>query len=93
MRQQTSTTPQPARLVRSIRTGEAHHYALEAVQVVDDTRLSTQSVRDAPIKPPGYLESTQPLADPDHRRFDATTALITPDVEHARDAVRLRIGS
>jgi hypothetical protein len=94
MRHHTSTTPKRARLVRSIRTGQAHHYdALEAVQVADDTRLSTQPVRDAPIKPPGYRESTQPLADPDHRSFDAITAPITSSVKNARDAVHRRVGS
>ncbi len=67
MQPHTSTTE--PRLVGSLWIDQAHqHRLVEVIRVVDDERVLMQPVRDAQLKPPSYLESTDQLAGLDYRR-------------------------
>jgi hypothetical protein len=45
-----------------------HHRLVEVIRVVDDKRVLIQPVRDAQLRPPSYLESTEQLAGLNYRR-------------------------
>ena len=45
-----------------------HHRLVEVIRVLDDQRLLIQPVRDAQLRPPSYLESTENLTGLDYRR-------------------------
>jgi hypothetical protein len=67
MQHHTSTTD-PG-LVGSLWIDKTHHHRLvEIIRVVDNERVLMQPVRDAQLKPPSYLESTDHLSGLDYRR-------------------------
>ena len=67
MQPHTSTTD-PG-LLGSLWIDQTHHHRLvEVIRVIDDQRLLIQPVRDAQLKPPSYLETTDHLAGLDYRR-------------------------
>ena len=67
MQPHTSTTD-PG-LLGSLWIDQTHHHRLvEVIRVIDDQRLLIQPVRDAQLKPPTYLESTENLTGLDYRR-------------------------
>jgi hypothetical protein len=69
MQPHTSTTPERTGLVGSLWIDQAHHHRLvELIRIVDNERVLMQPVRDAQLKPPSYLESTEHLAGLDYRR-------------------------
>ena len=69
MQPHTSTTPAPPGLVGSLWIDQTHHHRLvEVIRVIDDQRLLIQPVRDAQLRPPSYLESTENLTGLDYRR-------------------------
>jgi hypothetical protein len=69
MQPHTSTTPARPRLVGSLWIDQAHHHRLvEVIRVLDNERVLMQPVRDARLRPPSYLESTDHLAGLDYRR-------------------------
>jgi hypothetical protein len=45
-----------------------HHRLVEVIRVIDDQRVLIQPVRDAQLRPPSYLESTENLTGPGYRR-------------------------
>jgi hypothetical protein len=56
-------------LLGSLWIDQAHHHRLvEVIRVIDDQRLLIQPVRDAQLRPPSYLESTEHLTGLDYRR-------------------------
>ena len=69
MQHHTSTTPEQAGLLGSLWIDQAHHHRLvEVIRVIDDERVLMKPVRDARLKPPTYLESTEHLSGLDYRR-------------------------
>jgi hypothetical protein len=70
MQPHTSTTPARAGLLGSLWIDQAHHHhrLVEVIRVLDNERVLMQPVRDAQLKPPSYLESTDHLAGLDYRR-------------------------
>jgi hypothetical protein len=69
MQHHTSTTPEQAGLLGSLWIDQAHHHRLvEVIRVIDDERVLMQPVRDARLKPPTYLESSEHLSGLDYRR-------------------------
>jgi hypothetical protein len=68
MQPHTSTTDPGLR--GSLWIDQAHHHRLvEVIRVLDNERVLMQSVRDAQLKPPSYLETTDHLAGLDYRRL------------------------
>ena len=62
MQHHTSTSTDP-RLLNSLWIDQAHHHRLvEVIRVIDDQRVLLQPVRDAQLRPPSYLESTDQLS-------------------------------
>jgi hypothetical protein len=69
MQPHTSTTHGRPGLVGSLWIDQAHHHRLvEIIRVLDDQLVLLQPVRDAHLKPPSYLETTEHLAGLDYRR-------------------------
>ena len=69
MQHHTSTTPAPPGLVGSLWIDQAHHHRLvEVIRVLDNERVLMQPVRDARLKAPSYLETTEHLAGLDYMR-------------------------
>ena len=69
MQHHTSTTTEPAGLLGSLWIDQAHHHRLvEAIRVLDDERVLMQPGRDAQLRPPSYLESTEHLSGLDYQR-------------------------
>ena len=69
MQHHTSTTPARPRLVGSLWIDQAHHHRLvEVIRVLDNERVLMQPVRDAQLKPPTYLETTEHLSGLDYMR-------------------------
>jgi hypothetical protein len=69
MQPHTSTTPARPGLVGSLWIDQAHHHRLvEVIRILDNQRVLMQPVRDAHLKPPSYLETTDHLAGLDYRR-------------------------
>ncbi len=69
MQHHTSTTPARAGLLGSLWIDQAHHHRLvEVIRVLDNERVLMQPVRDAQLKPPSYLETTDHLAGLDYRQ-------------------------
>jgi hypothetical protein len=68
MRHHTSTTDPGLR--GSLWIDQAHHdnHLVEVIRVLDNDRVLMQPVRDAQLKPPSYLETTDHLAGLDYRR-------------------------
>ena len=67
MQPHTSTT-NPG-LLGSLWIDHAHrHRLVEVIRVLDDERVLMQPVRDARLKPPSYLESTEHLAGHAYQR-------------------------
>jgi len=69
MQPHTSTTPARPGLVGSLWIDQTHHHRLvELIRVLDDQLVLMQPVRDAHLKPPSYLETTDHLSGLDYRR-------------------------
>jgi hypothetical protein len=69
MQPHTSTTPARAGLLGSLWIDQAHHHRLvEIIRILDIQLVLLQPVRDARLKPPTYLETTDHLAGLDYRR-------------------------
>jgi hypothetical protein len=69
MQPHTSTTPARPRLIGSLWIDQTHHHRLvEVIRVIDDQLVLMQPVRDAHLKPPTYLETTEHLSGLDYRR-------------------------
>ena len=67
MQHHTSTTARG--LLGSLWIDQTHHHRLvEVIRVIDDQRVLIQPVRDAQLRPPSYLESTENLTGLDYRR-------------------------
>ena len=67
MQPHTSTTDPGLR--GSLWIDQAHHHRLvEVIRVLDNERVLMQPVRDARLKPPSYLETTEHLAGLDYMR-------------------------
>ena len=61
MQPHTSTTPDRG-LRGSLWIDQAHHHRLvEVIRVLDHERVLMQPVRDARLKPPSYVETTEHL--------------------------------
>jgi hypothetical protein len=70
MQHHTSTTPTEAGLLRSLWIAKTErHRLVEVIRVIDEHRVMMQPVRDARLKPPGYLETTENLAGPQYERL------------------------
>ena len=67
MQHHTSTTNRGLR--GSLWIDQANHHRLvEIIRVLDNERVLMQPVRDARLKPPSYLETTEHLSGLDYRR-------------------------
>jgi hypothetical protein len=67
MQPHTSTTDPGLR--GSLWIDQTHdHRLVEVIRVIDDQRVLMQPVRDAQLRPPSYLESTEHLTGLEYRR-------------------------
>ncbi|MDQ2894892.1 MAG: hypothetical protein M3Y09_04510 [Actinomycetota bacterium] len=67
MQHHTSTTDPDLR--GSLWIDHAHHYRIvEVIRVLDNERVLMQPIRDAQLRPPSYLETTEHLSGLDYRR-------------------------
>ena len=70
MQHHTSTTTDQVGLLGSLWIDQAHkHRLVQVIRVIDDERVLMQPVRDARLRPPSYVESTEHLAGFGYQRL------------------------